>query len=414
MPSSAPALPYGSRAFARLEALRRFTDVPGQIHRLYLSAAHRRAVDAVADMMRAAGCDSVQVDALGTVVGRYEATKPGRPALLIGSHIDTVKDAGAYDGTFGVVAGIGIVEVLRETGRRLPFAVELLAFGDEENVRFPTNLSSSRALAGTFDPATLDGADENGIRFADALALFGGDAEGIAGLARRREDVLGYVELHIEQGPVLEERHLPVGVVTAIAGATRLRARITGTAGHAGTVPMGLRHDALAAAAEMVLAAERIASEGRGTVATVGRIAAEPGAANVIPGGSSFTLDARAPVDADRLAMVSASTTAFQAIAARRGVHLVLEPIFDSVACPCDQQMRARLSAAVAGRQIPVLELASGAGHDAMAMAALCPVGMLFVRCAGGVSHNPAESMTIADADMAIAVLLDFVLAFQV
>ena len=413
MPSSSPALPYGSRAFARLETLRRFTDVPGQIHRLYLSAAHRQAVDAVADMMRAAGCDSVHVDALGTVVGRYEAAQPGRPALLIGSHIDTVKDAGAYDGTFGVVAGIGIVEVLRETGRRLPFAIELLAFGDEENVRFPTNLSSSRALAGTFDPAMLDGRDEAGVRFADALALFGGDAGGIAGLARRREDVLGYVELHIEQGPVLEERDLPVGVVTAIAGSTRLRVRVTGTAGHAGTVPMAMRHDALAAAAEMILAVERVAGEGRGTVATVGRIAAEPGAVNVIPGGASFTIDARAPVDADRHAMVATLTAALRAIAARRGVQLALDSFLESAACPCDTQVRAGLSAAVAGRQIPVLELASGAGHDAMAMAALCPVGMLFVRCAGGISHNPAESMTIADADVAIAVLLDFVLAFQ-
>ena len=413
MPSSSPALPYGSRAFARLEALRRFTDVPGQIHRLYLSAAHRQAVDAVADMMRAAGCDSVHVDALGTVVGRYEAAQPGRPALLIGSHIDTVKDAGAYDGTFGVVAGIGIVEVLHETGRRLPFAIELLAFGDEENVRFPTNLSSSRALAGTFDPAMLDGRDEAGVRFADALALFGGDAGGIAGLARRREDVLGYVELHIEQGPVLEERDLPVGVVTAIAGSTRLRVRVTGTAGHAGTVPMAMRHDALAAAAEMILAVERVAGEGRGTVATVGRIAAEPGAVNVIPGGVSFTIDARAPVDADRHAMVATLTAALRAIAARRGVQLALDSFLESAACPCDMQVRAGLSAAVAGRQIPVLELASGAGHDAMAMAALCPVGMLFVRCAGGISHNPAESMTIADADVAIAVLLDFVLAFQ-
>ncbi|MFZ4531906.1 MAG: allantoate amidohydrolase [Alsobacter sp.] len=413
MPSSYPSLPYGSRAFARLEALRRFTDVPGQIHRLYLSPAHRLAVDAVADMMRAAGCDSVHVDALGTVVGRYEAVQPGHPALMIGSHIDSVKDAGAYDGTFGVVAGIGIVEVLHETGRRLPFAVELLAFGDEENVRFPTTLSSSRALAGTFDPAALDGRDEAGVRFADALVQFGGDAEGIAGLARRREDVLGYVELHIEQGPVLDGRDLPVGVVTAIAGSTRFRVRLTGTAGHAGTVPMGMRHDALAAAAEMILAVERVAGEVPGTVATVGRIAAEPGAVNVIPGGASFTIDARAPVDADRHAMVATMTTALQAIAVRRGVGLVLESFLESAACPCDGQLRARLSAAISRRQIPVLELASGAGHDAMAMAALCPVGMLFVRCAGGISHNPAESMTIADADVAIAVLLDFVLAFQ-
>jgi allantoate deiminase len=184
---------FGAVAMRRLEELRAFTDVPGQIHRLYLSPSHRAAADAVAAMMRQAGCDTVGVDALGTVVGRYEGDRPGLPALLIGSHIDTVKDAGAYDGTFGVVAAIAVIEDLSRAGVRLPFAVEALAFGDEENVRFPSNLSSSRALAGSFDFATLDGKDEDGISLRRALVAFGGDPDGIAALARAPESALGYV-----------------------------------------------------------------------------------------------------------------------------------------------------------------------------------------------------------------------------
>ncbi len=393
---------------ARMEALARFTDVPGQIHRLFLSPSHRQAAEAVAVMMREAGCDSVEIDALGTVVGRYEGQIPGLPSLVIGSHIDTVKDAGAFDGILGVVAGMGVVETLNEAGERLPFCVEIVAFGDEENVRFPSNLSSSRALAGTFNPATLDVQDENGISFRDALVRFGGDPDGVLAIARRREDVLGYVELHIEQGPVLEAEGLPLGVVTAINGASRRRLVVGGEAGHAGTVPMPLRRDALAAASEMVLAVERLGSLQPDTVATVGRLAVEPGAVNVIPGRASFTLDARGPLDAVRERMVEAILAECRAIARRRKVTLAVEPFFDSPACPCDAGIQAGLSAALSRLQVPVRALPSGAGHDAMAMAALCPVGMLFVRCAGGVSHNPAESMTAADADLAIRALIDF------
>ncbi|MHB2170224.1 allantoate amidohydrolase [Alsobacter sp. R-9] len=399
----------GARAMRRLDALRDITDVPGQIHRLYLSPAHRRSVDLVAGMMREAGCDTVSVDALGTVVGHYEGLRPGLPALLLGSHIDTVKDAGAYDGTLGVVAGIGVVEALRERGERLPFAIEVLAFGDEENVRFPTSLASSRALAGTFDPIFLDGRDEDGVSLRDALAAFGGDPAGIEGLRRRPQDVLGYLEVHIEQGPVLEAEGLPLGVVTAINGASRRRVAVGGEAGHAGTVPMTMRRDALAAAAEMVLAVERLGRTADTTVATVGRLVADPGAVNVVPGRVLFTIDARGPDDAVRRRMVTAIEDECRAIAARRGVTLAIDPFYEEKACPCDPRAMEALSEALRRRQLPVRALPSGAGHDAMAMAPLCPVGMLFVRCKGGISHNPAEDATQEDIDAAVGVLLDAV-----
>jgi allantoate deiminase len=364
-------------------------------------------------MMREAGCDSVGIDALGTVVGRYEGTSPGLPALLVGSHIDTVRDAGAFDGTLGVVAAIGVVEALARAGERLPFAVEALAFGDEENVRFPSLLSSSRALAGTLDEAVTELRDADGVRFGDALAAFGGDPAGLAALARRTQDTLGYLEVHIEQGPVLEAEDLPVGVVTAINGASRRRIVVTGEAGHAGTVPMGLRRDALATAAEMVLAVQRIGGEAPDRVATIGIMSVEPGAANVIPGRVGFTLDARSPSDADREAMVAAIEAEFRAIAGRRGAGIAIETISDTKACPCDEGLSGLLAEAVTRRQIGLRRLPSGAGHDAMAMAALCPVAMLFVRCKGGISHNPAEDITEADADTALRVLLDAVRRYR-
>ncbi len=411
-----PTSPHSvaTRALARLEALRAVTDVPGQIHRLFLSPAHRRAVDLTAAMMREAGCDSVHVDALGTVVGRYEGAAPGAPALLVGSHIDSVKDAGAYDGTLGVVAGIAVVEELRQRGERLPFAVEVLAFGDEENVRFPTSLSSSRALAGTFNLDYLDRRDEDGISYRDALLAFGGDPSGVPALARRERDVIGYLEVHIEQGPVLEAEGLPVGIVTAINGASRRRVDLTGEAGHAGTVPMGMRRDALAAAAEMVLAVERLGAATPTTVATVGRLAAEPGAINVVPGKVVFTIDARGPDDEVRVTMVAAIEAELRAIAGRRGIAISIENFYEEKACPCAPEAMEALAGAVSRRQLPVRHLPSGAGHDAMAMAPLCPIGMMFVRCRGGISHNPAEHATAEDIETAIAVLIDAVRTYRV
>lgn len=403
----------GAMAFARLTALNAFSDHPDHLERLYLSPAHRKAADAVAQMMRDAGCDKVSIDALGTVVGRYEGRNTGRPALLIGSHIDTVKDAGSYDGMLGVIAGIGVIEALHEAGERLDFAVEVLAFGDEENVRFPSNLSSSRALAGSFDFSTLDGCDENGISLRDALIAFGGHPDGIAALARKKDDVVGYVEMHIEQGPVLDQENRPVGIVTAISGASRRRVIVTGEAGHAGTVPMALRQDSLMAAAEMALAIEKLGATAEHGVATIGQLHVEPGAVNVIPGRVRFTVDARAPKDSIREKLLADIEAALKAIAAKRRVQVDIQPFYDSPAAPASPVIMQGLAAAIEARQMEVRTLPSGAGHDAMVMGALCPMGMLFVRCKDGVSHNPAESMTEEDAGIAIAILLDFVRAYK-
>jgi allantoate deiminase len=399
----------GARAFERLEALRAYTDEPGKITRLYLSPSHIKSIDFIIEEMRKAGCDSVHVDALGTVVGRYEGKEKGQPALLIGSHIDTVVDGGAYDGALGVIAGIGVVEALHQNNERLDFAIEILGFGDEENVRFPANLTSSRALAGTLPDSALDARDEKGISIREALSANGFDPTQMKSLKRDPRSVIGYVEIHIEQGPVLEAENLPVGVVTAINGATRWALTVKGEPGHAGTVPMAMRHDALTAAAEMALAIERIGRTHESVVATVGRFQAYPGAVNVIPGEVRFSLDTRAPDDSLREKITAVIETECKAIAARRHVTLRIEPLSSAKATPMAQNFITGLSDAIGRRQISPRLLPSGAGHDAMAMAELCPAGMMFVRCKGGISHSPLESMTEDDCDTAIDALLDFV-----
>jgi allantoate deiminase len=398
-------LTLGRRVMAMIEDLAQHTDEPGRITRLYLSTGHRKAAEATLGMMQAAGLNA-HIDALGSVIGRLEGTAPDAPALLIGSHIDSVVDAGRYDGNLGVVLGIAVIEVLRQQGITPACPIEVVAFGDEENVRFPTNLSTSSALAGRFNPAWLDGRDQDGIALRDALVAFGGDPEGAAALAHDPARYRGYLEVHIEQGPQLEAKDLPVGIVSAINGITRARAHVIGEAGHAGTVPMNMRRDALAAVAEMIGIVERAGSTRTDTVATVGVAQVQPGAINVIPARVDFTLDARAPDDAVREAMVQDIMTACQAAAQRRGVELVIEPFMDSPATPMDKGLIEQLEAAVRGLGIEPLHLSSGAGHDAVAMANLCPSAMLFVRCKGGISHNPAESITVEDADMAARVLL--------
>ncbi|MEN9754558.1 MAG: hypothetical protein RLZ07_940 [Pseudomonadota bacterium] len=403
----------GARAFERLEALRAYTDEPGKITRLYLSPSHIKSIDYIVDEMRKAGCDSVHVDALGTVVGRYEGKEKGQPALLIGSHIDTVVDGGAYDGALGVIAGIGVVEALHQKNERLDFAIEILGFGDEENVRFPANLTSSRALAGTLPDSALDARDEKGISIREALSANGFDPAQMKSLKRDPNSVIGYVEIHIEQGPVLEAENLPVGVVTAINGATRWALTVKGEPGHAGTVPMAMRHDALTAAAEMALAIEKIGRAHESVVATVGRFQAYPGAVNVIPGDVLFSLDTRAPDDSLREKITATIEAECKTIAARRHVTLHIEPLSSAKATPMAQSFITGLSDAIGRRQISPRLLPSGAGHDAMAMAELCPAGMMFVRCKGGISHSPLESMTEDDCDTAIDVLLDFVRHYQ-
>ncbi len=401
----------GAALLQRADALAAITETPPALTRSYLTPEHKRASDLVLGWMRAAGM-SAALDAAGNCAGRYEGATPGRPCLMLGSHLDTVRDAGKYDGILGVLTAIACVDALHRAGERLPFAIEVLGFGDEEGVRFGGTLIGSRAVAGSFDPALLALRDANGTSLADAYAKFGLDSACIPALARRRGDLLAYAELHIEQGPRLESEGLPVGVVTAIAGFTRLQVEIKGMAGHAGTVPMPARRDALAAAAECVLAVETRGSA-PGLVATVGKIEAAPGAINVIPGVARFTVDMRSADDALREAAVSDLSDEFRAIAARRGVELAIHGTQSSPAAVCAPWVMDQFAAAVRAEGVREFRLMSGAGHDGMAMIRIADIGMLFVRCARGISHNPAEAITAEDAEIGANVLLRFIRAFR-
>lgn len=400
----------GIRAEAMLAELAAFSDGDGNLTRLYLSPAHRAAADRVAAWMRDAGLD-VGLDALGTVRGRLKPTAPGRAGnrrLLIGSHIDTVVNAGRYDGMLGVVAGILAVEEIRARGIELPFGVDVLAFGDEEGVRFPTTLISSSAVAGCLVPSDLDARDADGIALRDALVAFGGDPDAASSAAYARDEALAYLEVHIEQGPVLEAEGLPLGAVTSIAGQSRFSVTVAGEAGHAGTVPMALRRDALAAGAAMMLAIEEVARAGDAhqMVATVGRLAARPGAVNVIPSEVVFTLDIRADADAPRLAAIAELQTRLQAIANDRGVSVAMEKFYESPTTPCAAHLQEAFAAALRDLGLAERRLASGAGHDGHALHHLTDVGMLFVRCRGGISHNPAEFAAIDDMGLAVEALI--------
>jgi len=402
----------GTRAKRRCDLLGAipFSEVEGQLTRRFLTPAHARTLDQLAVWMAEAGM-SVRRDAAANLIGRYEAATPDAPALLIGSHIDSVRNGGRYDGPLGIMLGIDLVEALHREGRRLPFAVEVVAFGDEEGSRFPASMSCSRAIAGTLDPsAVLDMTDAESVTLADAFTAFGLDPARITDAARKPSDVIAFLEAHIEQGPVLEAEGLALGVVTAIAAQKRLMVRVTGMAGHAGTTPMGLRKDPGPAAAECILALERICQAGTDSlVGTVGRMTALPGAFNVIPGAVEFSMDIRAETSATRDAAVAAITDEIQAIAARRGLTATVTLMQALSESPCDPGLTTLLEAAVGDLGLPPRRLPSGAGHDAMVMADLCPTAMLFIRCEGGISHNPAESVTEADCALAARAMLGFV-----
>ncbi|MFT4246693.1 MAG: allantoate amidohydrolase [Pseudomonas sp.] len=414
LPASVPVstASAGARAVARCDLLgiAPYSDSADGLYRAWLTPAHRAAQQVVAGWMREAGMNT-RVDAASNLIGRYEGAVPGAPALLIGSHIDSVRDAGRYDGPLGVMLGIECVASLHAAGRRLPFAIEVVAFGDEEGSRFPASMFTSRALAGTLAPDALDGvADAAGTTVAQALAAWDLDPARIGEAARDPAGVIGYLEAHIEQGPVLEAEGLPLGVVSGIAAQLRFAVTVQGRAGHAGTSPMPLRADALTAAAECVLAAEAVAREAAGDlVATVGRMNVLPGATNVVPGRVEFSLDVRAGRDASRDAGAGEILRRFAAIAVARGVAIETEQVQDLPASPCDPRLVALLERAVAAQGIAPRTLVSGAGHDAMVMASLCPTAMLFLRCAGGISHHPAESVDPADASLAVAAMLDFI-----
>ena len=400
----------GARIMERAALLGRITEREGMLARSYLTPQHREAGEHIRGWMREAGMEA-DFDALGNVVGRYAGASPGAATILTGSHMDSVVDAGRYDGLFGILTAIACVADLAKRGKRLPFAIEVVAFGDEEGVRFGTSMMGSKALAGRFDPKALDVADAGGIPLREALRAFGGDPAAIPALRREPKNIRVFVESHIEQGPVLLDEGLALGVVTSIAGATRVRVAIQGTEGHAGTVPMTLRHDALAAASEMVLALERHTRAGAGKlVGTVGKLAvAGGGAINVIPGRVEFTVDLRSGEDAARRKAIVEVEGQFRAIAKARGVAIEWSPLLELEAAPCDPAEQARLAAAIAAEGLPVRHLPSGAGHDAMQFHGVAPLAMLFVRCGnGGISHSPRETMTAEDADVATRVLLRY------
>ena len=403
-------LAAGRRLMARLEAFADFTDEPRRLTRLFLSEAHRRAALAFIGWCSEARLEA-KIDAAGNVVARYEGKRAGAPALMLGSHIDTVRDAGLYDGNYGALAALAVVERLNARDERLDHAIEIVAFGDEEGVRFRTTLTGSRALAGNYPQDVLDQKDAQGVLMRDALLAFGGDPERAASI--RAQNVAAFVEAHIEQGPALEAEGLPLGVVTAINGATRLEVVVDGLAGHAGATPMHLRQDALTAAAEMALAIEGRARSEPNLVATVGRLEVWPGATNVIPGHVQFSIDLRAPSDLNRAAALADVEARILAIAATRGVRVSIAKSHEANAYVCDPNIVAGLAQAVEAVGVPPRLLPSGAGHDAMAMGKLCPAGMLFVRCKGGVSHNPLESITVEDCAIGLKALTRFTRDFR-
>jgi allantoate deiminase len=391
----------------RLVELAAVSDDPGRLTRLYLGPAHRKAADLVANWMRDAGMN-VRIDAAGNVVGRYRARDTGPLTLMLGSHIDTVRDAGRFDGALGVVTAIEVVRAAFKSGKRFPFAIEVIAFGDEEGVRFASTLSGAKALAGRFDLRALDEIGEDGLSRRQALLAFGCDPLRLPEEALSPDRALGYVEVHIEQGPVLEQEGLPVGIVTAIDGVTRGTVEVDGVAGHAGTVPMPMRKDALAAAAEMLIAIEARAVARSNLVATVGKMDVPGSAANTIPGRARFTLDVRSPLDEERTSAVADIEQTIAAIAQRRGVTARLSVGHQVAAALCDDRLSDRLAGAVEALGIAPRRLPSGAGHDAMAFDRVIPFAMLFVRCRGGVSHNPAEFASPDDIDIAARVLSAF------
>ncbi|HSK99257.1 MAG TPA: allantoate amidohydrolase [Rubrobacteraceae bacterium] len=386
----------------RCDRLAGISEERGAITRPYGSRAMREVNDLVSGWMREAGM-TVKRDPFGNLIGLYEGT--GEKTLVLGSHLDTVRDAGRYDGTLGVMVVLACVEELRDRGERLPYSVEVVAFADEEGLRFGATLLGSSVYAGAFDAALLDLEDAGGVTLSRAVRDFGGDPDALERATRANEDLLGYGEVHIEQGPVLDEKGLPVGVVTAIGGQSRLVVRFTGEAGHAGTVPMERRRDALCAAAQFVLDVENAARAEPEAVATVGEISARPGASNVIPGEVEHSLDLRHPDDASRERLRDRLEQRAGEIASSRGCAHGWRMRGETPAVRTDPQLTALLERAVESVGLDAHRLVSGAGHDAAQVSALAPVAMLFVRCEKGISHHPAESVDKESVSAAIQVM---------
>ncbi len=411
----------GNQVWDWQEALARHSEptyaAQGQLTVTYLSDAHRACAQQIAAEMRLCGCDSVHIDAVGNVVGRYESDSclrtfhegqgPKTPkksrTLLTGSHFDTVRNGGKYDGRLGIYVPLAAVRHLHAQERRLPFGIEIVAFAEEEGQRFKATFLASSALTGDFNPAWLEQLDADGISMRQAMEHSGLAIDTIPSLQRNADDYLGFVEVHIEQGPVLNAMNLPLGVVTSINASLRFQGEITGVASHAGTTPMANRRDAAMAVAEWMVYAEQRAARDGDSVATVGMLQVPGGSINVVPGRCAFSLDLRAPSDGQRDALAQDVLRQLEATCQRRGVQLQLLETMRASAAPSAPQWQARWEAAVAALGVPLHRMPSGAGHDAMKLHTLLPQAMLFVRGQnGGISHNPLESTTSDDMQLAV------------
>jgi allantoate deiminase len=375
-----------------------FSEDPGSTRRIFLSPAMRKCHEEISRWMEPLGAE-VRIDAAGNFRAVYPALQSNAPRLLIGSHLDTVPNAGAYDGILGVVLAIGLLQELR--GRRLPFAIEVVGFSEEEGVRFGTPFIGSRALVGRLDPQLLEVQDARGISVRKAIEDFGLNPDQIS-QAELAKDTLGYLEFHIEQGPVLEKLNLPLSAVEAIAGQSRLEFTFLGRANHAGTTPMHLRRDAIAGAAEWIGTVERVAREVPGLVATVGKIEAKPGATNVIAGEAWLALDVRHSTDEIRLRAVEDLIRQAREVAARRGLSVREKALLSQCAVAMDPFLVGEIEKAIVKTGCQSHRMASGAGHDAMILAEKVPSAMVFLRTPGGISHDPAESVAREDVEKAI------------
>jgi allantoate deiminase/N-carbamoyl-L-amino-acid hydrolase len=408
--------PPGCRIIAMAEQLAHFSERQDALVCSYLTPAHRATAAQIRDWMLGAGLQA-EIDGVGNVIGRWPGTAANASTLLTGSHYDTVVDAGKFDGRLGILLPIAVVAQLRGAGVRLPYSLTIVAFSEEEGVRFKSTFLGSRAIVGQFDPAMLDSVDADGVTLREAMGTAGLDSAAIPTAAFAPRDLLGFVEVHIEQGPVLLNESVPLGVVTSIAGSIRCLVSITGLAGHAGTVPMHLRRDAAAAAAELVLALEKCCSGTPGLVGTVGQMQVPSGAMNVIPGRCELSVDIRADRDPVRDAAFTAVLTESERIAARRNVEIQWRKVLDVGCVPCAPKMQQLWADSIGRvtRNAEVRRLPSGAGHDAMVMAGITEMGMLFVRCGnGGISHHPSETLSADDADLAACAFKDFLLNFPV
>ena len=398
----------GNRVWDWAEKLAHHSD-PGYAERgeltvTYLTDAHRACAQRLAHWMKAdCGFDEVEIDAVGNVVGVYHGSDRAAPRLLTGSHYDTVRNGGKYDGRLGIFVPMAVVAELHRAGRRLPFGIEVVGFAEEEGQRYKATFLGSGALVGQFDPAWLDQVDADGVTMRAAMQHAGLCVDDIPALQRDPARYLGFVEVHIEQGPVLAELDLPLGVVTSINGSVRFVGEVTGMASHAGTTPMDRRRDAALAVAELALFVERRAASVPHVVGTVGILEVPNGSINVVPGRCRFSLDIRATTDAARDACLHDVRTELAAICQRRGVSVTLDETMRASAAPSDPAWQARWERAVAATGLPVHRLPSGAGHDAMKLHEVMPQAMLFVRgLNAGISHNPLESSTNEDIELSV------------